>query len=436
MSAGVRPTTTPGLHHRGTSWWNQLWRPFWALPAALIVASAALGLTLPYLDTGDLPYVFSGGADSARTVLSSIIGGMISLTGLVFSITMVVLQQASSQFTPRILRQFLEARVVQVTLGVFTGTFVYGLTVLRTVQSANDGNDVTFVPQVSVTVAMVFVLVSVALFIAFIAYIMRSVQVSQVITDLTRATRDVVLRFEESADAPPRTAWSAPGGARADELLNGDRQGYVVAIRADDLARLAATHGVVVELELAIGQHVAPGARLGRVWHLPGDGGGDGADLDGTDLAGLRDAVRLEDDRLLTNDPMFGLRQLVDIAERALSPGVNDPTTAVQVVDFAETVLRAAGSLADPAPVLVDDDGHPRVVYRPWTFERMLALAVDEISRYGGSSPRVQRSLHDLLTSIEPAVRTEHAVLVRRWIRELEAHNAPEDVDEDEDADA
>ena len=426
---GVRPVQTPGLHHRGASWWSRLWKPFWSLPAAIIAASAVLGLSLPNLDPGDLPFVFSGGPDSARTVLSSIIGGMISLTGLVFSITMVVLQLASSQFTPRILRQFLDARVVQVTLGVFTGSFVYGLTVLRTIISGGEGEE-PFVPQVSVTVAMIFVLVSVALFLAFIAHITRSAQVSAVITDLTRSTRDVVLAFREAGDAPPRTQWE-PGGEKEIVLLNDDRQGYVARILAEKLSIRARELDGVVDLDLAIGQHVAPGQILGRIW-IPADD----EEPAPRQLAAMRDLVMLEDDRRLDEDPMFGLRQLVDIAERALSPGINDPTTAVQIVDSVEAVLRAAGDQPDPARVLLDQEGRPRVVYRPWTFERMLTLATEEISRYGDSSPRVQRSLHDLLTSIEPAVRREHADTVQDGIRRLEEGNAPEDVDEDKDADA
>ena len=429
---GVRPSATPGLHRQGTSLWDRIWRPFWALPAAIIAASGLLGLILPSLDPGDLPLVFGGGPDSARTVLSSIVGGMISLTGLVFSITIVVLQLASSQFTPRILRQFLAARVVQASLGVFTGTFVYGLVVLRTVQSATgDGPDArdAFVPQVSVSVAMVFVLASVGLFIAFIAHITRQVQVSEIISDLTRRTRQIVLEFRDAADGPPRASWEPGPQMASRRLVNDERQGYVVAIHADDLVSAARELDVVVELDLAIGQYVAPGAPLGRVW-------GELDEQGAARLGEVRDHVFLEDDRLIENDPMFGMRQLVDIAERALSPGINDPTTAVQIIDAAQAVLRAAGGQSDPSAVLIDADGAPRAIYRPWTFERMLTLAVEEVARYGDSSPRVQRGLHELLTALETDVRVEHVAAVRGWREQLEEHNEPDAVDEDKDADA
>ncbi len=425
--SGVRPPSTPGLHQRGTSWWSDLWKPFWALPAAIITGAALLGLGLPYLDTGRLFFIFAGGADGARAVLSVIVGGMISLTGLVFSITMVVLQLASSQFTPRILRSFLDARVAQVTLGIFTGTFVYALAVLRSVQGGSDV-DREFVPQVSVTVAIVFVLVSVGMFLAFISHITRSAQVSHVITDLARRTQAVVEEFRTAEDVPPRAGWSADERTPHVDLVNDTRQGYLVAVHAEALVDRAADLGVAVELRLAVGQHVAPGAVLGRVW------GSDG--LSDAEYADVRSQIVLDQDRFLTNDPMFGVRQLVDIAERALSPGLNDPTTAVQVVDSLEAVLRAAGAQADPGAVLVGPDDAPRATYRPWTFARMLALAVDEIAMYGEGSPRVVRALHDLLDSIHPAIRGEHRPVVERRLRRLERDHPPQDTDEEKDADA
>ena len=140
--------------------WQRIWRPFWALPAAICAAGIAAGILLPELDrrlSQHLPYLFQGGPDGARGMLSTIASAMISVTGLVFSITMVVLQLASSQFTPRILGEFLAKRITQVTLGVFTASFVFSLTVLRSVQGATDTVS-AFVPQLSVTVAFLLVL--------------------------------------------------------------------------------------------------------------------------------------------------------------------------------------------------------------------------------------------------------------------------------------
>ena len=165
---------TPSVE--ASSWWHNVWRPFWAVPAACAVSAVALGLALPLLDEGlqtELPYVFQGGPSGARNLLGTIATGMISMTGLVFSITMVVLQLASSQFTPRVLGSFLESRITQATLGVFTASFVFALTVTRSVRG-DYGETGTFVPQVSVTAAFVLVLASVGCFLAFIHHITSS----------------------------------------------------------------------------------------------------------------------------------------------------------------------------------------------------------------------------------------------------------------------
>ena len=179
---------TPSVE--ASSWWHNVWRPFWAVPAACAVSAVALGLALPLLDEGlqtELPYVFQGGPSGARNLLGTIATGMISMTGLVFSITMVVLQLASSQFTPRVLGSFLERRITQATLGVFTASFVFALTVTRSVRG-DYGETGTFVPQVSVTAAFVLVLASVGCFLAFIHHITSSIEVSQVISRIGERT--------------------------------------------------------------------------------------------------------------------------------------------------------------------------------------------------------------------------------------------------------
>ncbi|MDO5684325.1 MAG: DUF2254 family protein, partial [Propionibacteriaceae bacterium] len=135
---------------RPQPWWSRMWRPFWAVPAACAVGAVVAGLFLPQLDRtlgAELPFVFPGGPDGARSVLGTIAGAMISVTGLVFSITMVVLQLASQQFTPRLLGTFLQSRLSQGTLGSFIASFVYALTVLREVRGEQSGN--AFVPQLS-----------------------------------------------------------------------------------------------------------------------------------------------------------------------------------------------------------------------------------------------------------------------------------------------
>ena len=200
------PIPAPALRRRTARlrrWLHRALQPFWVVPALWCAAAVAAGVLIPELDDSAsdwMPFVFQGGAEGARTVLSTIAGAMISVTVLVFSITIVVLQLASSQFSPRVLQTFLTDRVTQNTLGVFTASFLYSLTVLRSVEGGT-GLGGGPVPQLGVTVAFLLVLAAVAMFLAFIHHITQSISVSTVIRNVGDETR------------APRGA--QPGGPRA-----------------------------------------------------------------------------------------------------------------------------------------------------------------------------------------------------------------------------
>ncbi len=399
----VGPVGDPGT----IGWWERLWQPFWALPSVITVLAVGVALVLPRVDralSDDLPYVFGGNADSARSLLSTIASAMISVTGLVFSITMVVMQLASSQFTPRLLGGFLGSRVTQATLGVFTSSFVYALVVLRDVRGGQD----PFVPQLSVTVAFVLVLASVALFFAFIHHITLSIQVSQVIDRIATATVDVLERgtdeeWDDTRALPP--SWSqAPGPSSV--VTAGSDHGVVRRVHYTSLVEAAARAGVVVELLTRVGEVRHRGQDLAVV-----HGAGAGDDV----VAAVRGAFELGKGRSLEQDPEFGVRQLVDIAERALSPGINDPTTAVEVLDELHRILRIAGTRPDRSAHLLDPAGSVRVLDAPTTFARLLHLALEEVSHYGSGSLQVPRRIEALLADLQGSVRQEHAVVVAAW---------------------
>ena len=403
----ARRTVGPVGDPETIGWWERLWGPFWVLPSMICALAVAAGLLLPRIDaalTDDLPYLFGGGAESARSLLSTIASAMISVTGLVFSITMVVMQLASSQFTPRLLGSFLSSRITQVTLGVFTSSFVFALIVLRDVR----GGDEPFVPQLSVTVAFLLVLASVALFFAFIHHITVSIQVSQVIDRIANQTvRALQQGDDEWDDAPAGSpSWSqAPGPSVT--VSTGSGHGVLQRVRYTDLVETAHRAGVVVELSTRVGEVRHQGQALAVVHGaLAGD------DV----IEQVRASFGLGKERSMPQDPEFGVRQLVDIAERALSPGVNDPTTAVQVLDELHRILRVAGARADRSPHLVDAAGTVRVVDLPTTFARLLDLSLDEIAHYGTDSLQVPRRIEALLDDLEGSVRDEHvaAVTARR----------------------
>lgn len=419
----VRRTVGPVGDPETVGWWERLWRPFWVLPSTICLLAVAAGVLLPRLDaalTGDLPYLFGGNADSARSLLSTIASAMISVTGLVFSITMVVMQLASSQFSPRLLGGFLGSRITQATLGVFTSSFVFALIVLRDVR----GGDEPFVPQLSVTVAFLLVLASVALFFAFIHHITLSIQVSQVIDRISSHTVSTLEKgdddvWDDRSAVPP--AWSQAEGPSV-VVSTGSGHGVVERVHYTDLVQAAERAGAVVEVR----------TRAGEVRHR----GQELAVVHGA-LAGDRvvDEVRacfgLGKERSMQQDPEFGVRQLVDIAERALSPGINDPTTAVQVLDELHRILRVAGARADRSAHLVDGSGTVRVLDAPTTFARLLDLSLDEVAHYGKDSLQVPRRIEALLDDLEGSVRAEHAAVVVAKRAALEARHGGRHAAED-----
>lgn len=399
---------------RAISRWDRLWRPFWVLPLMFVIIAVILGYVLPELDRvlhRGLPYVFPGGPDGARSMLGTIAGAMISVTGLVFSITMVVVQLASSQYSPRVLGDFLASRVTQATLGMFAASFTYALTVLRSVQGDSGTGD-AFVPQVSVTLGFLLVLASVGMFLAFIHHITRSIQVSSIVSDLGDATLDVVRRYLPEQTAPGArlgtVEWDG-GASRVQQTLSAQEHGAVVELDHRGLVAHAAEHDLVIEVLLQVGQFVPEGRPSIRVWRTIGTEPPSEEQLDP-----IRRMVAVEQDRFLNQDPALGVRKLVDIAERALSPGINDPTTAVQVLDELHRILRLTVTRAE-LPALVSRDGHLRLVHRPQRVDQMIDLALAEPLHYGRDSLQVPRRIVALLDDILTVALEEHRPQLELW---------------------
>lgn len=382
---------------------------FWVVPALWSLAAIALGLSVPSADAtwlaDHLPFLFPGDVDGARSVLGTIAGAMISVTGLVFSNTMVVLQLAGSQFSPRLLQTFLQDRTTQQTLGVFVASFVYSLTVLRSI-----GDSDAPVPQVAVTISYLWVLAAVAMFIAFISHITASVGVDTVVRRAADDTRALLQRSDRRRDELP-TLRPDLADLGHPAVAAATRSGYLDGLDLERLRRQAERHDVRIEVLHPLGTFLVEGMPLTLVH---GGGAGDAAAVAWDDV--LSGAIDLTDARSTDQDPSFGFRRLVDIAERALSPGINDPTTAVQVIDQLHDLLRRMVVTDDPYPVLLDERGIPRVVSREHTFADYLDLAVDEIAHWGADSIQVPRRIDTMLEDLAAAASPSHrdTVLVKR----------------------
>ena len=398
-------------------WLHRLFSPFWVVPTAWCVLAVAAGFALPQLDearTGWLPLIFEGGSEGARTLLSTIAGAMISVTGLVFSITIVVLQLASSQFSPRVLRTFLDSRTTQHTLGVFAASFLYALTVLRSIVDGV-GVDEVIVPQLAVTTAFIFVLAAVGMFLAFIHNITLSISVSTIIHTTAEATRKVLGERWGSADADVAPEHDL---TQMDHqiLVGAQNSGYLDVLDVDTLVELGAAYDVRIEMLHPLGSFVPEGGPLALV-----EGPAELADSDHDWTANVHRGLELRRERTMEQDLTYGVRRLVDIAEKALSPGINDPTTAVLVLDEMHDILRRMAPHPNLASVHEDDDGVPRVVTVDWTFGQFLDLAIDEIAHWGADSiqvpARLQVLFDDILTVASAdnfAVITDKAAHVRR----------------------
>lgn len=371
----------------------------WFVPSLMV--SAAIGLALLLngftVANGDSTssLAFPGGADGARAILQAVAGSVITVTGVVFSLTVVTLQLASTQFSPRLLRTFLRAPSNQVVLGTFLATFTYALVTLRAVRSgATPEEDV--VPAVGVSVSYVLALASVAALVFFIDHIARSIRIDALMRDVERDTTAVIdavhpERFDgRDADDLPEPP---PGRAAVPAATSG----FVQAVAADALLSAAVAHDVVVLVEPPVGGNVVADTPLAWVW-TPGGSGE--ARCDDALRDAVNDAVQVGFERTMQQDAAYGLRQLVDIAVKALSPGVNDPTTAVHAIVHLAGLLTTLARRDLGPTVRRDDRGVVRVVVPSADLAEHLDLVCGQIRRYGAGEPAVVEQLLRMLRDI------------------------------------
>jgi uncharacterized membrane protein len=389
---------------------------YWFLPLVLTGGASLLALALievdRRLDRSEADFVFTGGADSAREVLSTIASTVLTFTGLVFTITVVVLQLASSQFSPRVLRTFLRDRASQAVLGVFIATFAYALIALRAVRG-EDGDLVdAFVPGVTVNVAFLLVALSLGTFVYFIHHVAQSIRVVNVIAAIADETRRAVARIhpaEPDAAVPPRRP-AVPG-----RTVHAASSGVVAGIDVDGLLDAGKRSGCDVTVVPLVGSFVPEGAPL-LVLSQPTD-----SDREEVDDDVVRRAVLLSRERTLHQDVAFGVRQLVDVAERALSPGVNDPSTAVQCLDQLHVILRLLGTRPWPPDTWSADESDVVVQIRRPQWDGYVALALDEIRHWGADSLQVQRRIESMLRDLLTAVRPDRQEVLHHQLALLEA---------------
>jgi uncharacterized membrane protein len=376
----------------------------WPVPTIGVTLAVALGVFLPRLDEridDVLPdsvtrYLFGGGAGAARSVLEAIAGSQITVTSLTFSLTIVTLQLASSQFSPRLLRTFTSDRFVHGTLALFLATFAYSLTVLRTVRTADDGQD-AFVPQISVTLAFLLALATVVTLVLFLAHLASKIRVETMLRDVHTSASDTADRMLPVCGEPPARG-SAPPDPPADAILvPAARSGFLGGVDEEALLHAAVDADAVVLVDRHPGSSLIAGTPVAACW--PRAAGLD-PDTRSRLTERVADAISTGYERTAAQDVAYGLRQLTDVAVKALSPGINDPTTAVHALGHSAALLcELAGRDLGPR-LLRDDEDRIRVVLRRPDLAELLDLAVSQPRRYGAADPAVLTRLMMLLREL------------------------------------
>jgi uncharacterized membrane protein len=338
-------------------------------------------------------WVISGSADTARQILTAIAAAIITVVGVVFSIILVTLTLASTQFGPRMLRNFIRDRGTQLTLGTFVATFVYAVLVLASVGTGAHGN---FVPHISVTVTLGLMVADLAVLIYFIHHTATSIQLPQVIASIAADLAEAIAEQGSGNAGPqascgPATAELVAKAEREGGVLLAPDSGYVQFIKHQNLVKLAAAANAVINLEHRPGHFVVRGQRFATVWPPTAEPMVRQA-LGGAHIVGPH--------RTLTQDVSFGIDQLVEIALRALSAAVNDTFTALTCIDWLGENLCKIVTGWHPARVHRDSRGFIRVIAPEPAYDRLVQRSFEKLRQSSLGAPAVMIRLLDALTRI------------------------------------
>jgi uncharacterized membrane protein len=390
--------------------------PPWLIPLVYVGVTVACGLVFPRLEQEYLAaYSHGMSVASAQATLSAIASGMMALTGIVFALAFVMVQFSAIAYSPRLVAWFGRDPVLFHALGLFIATFLYAIVVLAWVDRGGDGT----VPLFSVLVVTGLLILSMIVF-ARLVQRLNDIQITNVLHLIGQQGREVIRtmfpRLDAPADATPESWQQAAQAARQRPVTqtlrySGEPQ-TLARFQVDVLVRLAREADAVIVMECAVGDTLTEDTLLLRVR------GGRAPVVE----TSLRGALRLARERTFEQDPQFALRLLVDIAIRALSPAINDPTTAVQALDQIEDLLHRLGRRALDAGCVMDDRGVLRLVFPTPTWEDYLTLAFDEIRQYGAGSVQVMRRLRSALVGLVDSVtETERQEVLRRYLHHLDS---------------
>jgi uncharacterized membrane protein len=409
---------------------DSLHSSFWFIPTLMVVLAIGLSFVTISLDQqletdiiGNLGWTYALGPNGSRAILSAIAGSMATVATTAFSITIVALQLASSQFGPRLLRNFMQDTGNQIVLGTFISTFVYSLMVLRTINGVEENE---FVPHIAVTCGIGLAIASIGVLIYFIHHSATSIQVDHVISK-------VGCELDEAIDRLfPKQVGRGAGKHQAETITserpaNFDHEAtpiqaassnYVQAIDTDKLIQVATETNILLQLQRRPGDFVVKGSPLVLVYPAQS--------VSKKLVKQINDAFVLGSQRTDQQDVEFSINQLVEIAVRALSPGINDPFTAIRCIDQLSAALCHLAQKEIPPAYRYDDQDQLRIIAKPVTFTDVIDAAFNQIRQYGQTSVAVTMRLLEAIavialfthTPTDQAALLRHANMIERGSHE------------------
>jgi len=432
----------PALRAQLFKYWNHIHTSFWFIPLLMILAAVALAFTMLSVDTNILPEALSGlswtfqsEADAATALMETIASSMITIASVVFSIMLVALSLASSQFGSRLISNYMRDSRTQIALGSFVATYIYCLLIIRAIRSS-DATDGSFIPELSVALGVVLALANILMLIYFIHHIAISIQASEILAKIGKELNKRInhLFLEQGASEPDTS--SAARSVRYEHSLPDSfpkeavpvaaaHDGYLQSVDLAALIELAKAKDLIIKLECQPGYYLVSGMALVSV--------APGTQIDKDLQARVNFLFVTDVQRTPGQDILFVVDQLVEVAVRALSPSLNDPFTAITAIDHLGSAFARLVKCEIPSPYLCDDEGRLRVFAPSMTFTMVLDAAFNPIRQFSQNNlPVTLRALEILLIVAEAATRAEDCTALRRHAGML-IRAARKTVDEAED---
>ena len=393
---------------------NQIWASLrgslWFVPGIMILASIALALGLVEIDSrskpdwlDDYPLAFGLGADGARGMLTAIASSMLTVAALTFSLTLNAVSQASGQFTPRIFRNFMRDRANQFVLGYFVSVFAFCLLVLRTIRGADE---LKFVPSLAVMTGLLLAIGGILVLIFFIHHIAASLQITTILDNITEETTEAVEKLfpEQLGDEATYEKKNEALATFQEKLwkkVPACEGGYVQNVDTDGLLKFAAGHQVLVKMCRGIGEYVGRGSTLAEIAPVTNT-----RELGAEHVDSVDELFTVGRFRTVEQDAGYGIRQIVDIALKALSPGINDTTTAVNCIDKLSEIVGEIARRKLPEKIRANDD-MPLVVVKAPDFQDYVDTAFDQIRISGKGNQAIFERLLSALIFIGECTASE-----------------------------